>query len=259
MKTGVLSRAAVVLLLSLAFAAQAARCDIAADNAAIYNKAAGAYASKDYRTALKLYQDLIERGVKNAELFYNLGNTYYKAGKLGYAILYFERALALQPFDRDIRKNLEYTRRSLKERIRPLYNERVFAFFRDLASYVKPGVAAYAELFFFTLAIAVLNIHVFFPFTRVKTKKYLYACAALLVVSAGILLWYQSFEKNHPRGIIVERETRVLSAPIAESETLFTLYEGSETRLREARGNWVRILLADGREGWTLAQNILFI
>jgi uncharacterized protein YgiM (DUF1202 family) len=79
------------------------------------------------------------------------------------------------------------------------------------------------------------------------------------VVSAGILLWDQGFEKNHPRGIIVERETQVLSAPIAESETLFTLYEGSETRLREARGNWVRILLADGREGWTLTQNILFI
>jgi tetratricopeptide (TPR) repeat protein len=228
-------------------------------NAGIYNKANEYFAAKDYRNALRLYRELVERGVENASLYYNLGNTYFKAGSLGYAILYYEKSLALAPFDRDIRANLGHARRSLKERVRPLYNERLYAFFRFFSSLMKPGAVAYIELFLFLLTVGVANLAIFMPYARSKLKRPLYTCLALFALSALSLLWYAGYEKNHPRGIVVEKQVYVLSAPIAESETLFTLYEGTEMRVREARGDWARVSVADGREGWTLAQNIQFI
>ena len=96
----------------------------------IYNKANQYYASNDFQSALSNYLVLIERGVKNPHLYYNLGNTYFKLGELGYAILYYEKALALRSSDRETRENLEYAKRSLKERVLPLYSESFFEFLR---------------------------------------------------------------------------------------------------------------------------------
>jgi tetratricopeptide (TPR) repeat protein len=252
---------AALVLASLAFnpGAAHARGGEAKENAGIYNRANEYFAAKDYRNALKLYRELVERGVENASLYFNLGNTYFKAGDLGYAVLYYEKSLALAPFDRDIRANLGYARRSLKERVRPLYNERLYAFFRSFSALLKPGAIAYIELFFFLLSVGVANLAFFMPYARSKLKRPLYTCLALFALSAFSLLWYAGYEKNHPRGIVVEKQVLVLGAPIAESEALFTLYEGTEMRVREARGDWARVSVADGREGWVLAQNIRFI
>ena len=228
-------------------------------NAEIYNKANEHFAAKDYRNALRLYRELVERGVENAALYYNLGNTYFKTGNAGYAVLYYEKSLELAPFDRDVRANLGNARSSLKERVRPLYNERVYAFFRSFTSLMKPGAVAYLEIFFFLLAVGVANLAILMPYARARLKRSLYTCLALFALSALGLLWYAGYEKNHPRGIVVEKQVQVLSAPIAESETLFTLYEGTEMRVREERGEWARVTVADGREGWILAQKLQFI
>ena len=132
---------------------QKSPADQRSEDARIYNKANEYYSLKDYSGALELYTELIERGVKNPYLFYNLGNTYFKLGQLGYAILYYEKAISLKPFDRDARENLEYARRSLKERIIPLYSERLFNFLRVSYSFIKPGLLALLELFFITILI----------------------------------------------------------------------------------------------------------
>lgn len=249
----------VIALLAFVPRAADARGGEGKPNAEIYNKANEYFAAKDYRNALRLYRELVERGVENAALYYNLGNTYFKTGNPGYAVLYYEKSLELAPFDRDVRANLGNARSSLKERVRPLYNERVYAFFRAFSSLMRPGAVAYVEIFFFLLAIGVANLAIFMPYARARLKRSLYTCLALFALSALGLLWYAGHEKNHPRGIVVEKQVQVLSAPIAESETLFTLYEGTEMRVREARGEWARVTLADGREGWILAQKLQFI
>jgi tetratricopeptide (TPR) repeat protein len=225
----------------------------------IYNSANQYYASKEYQNALRLYSELIERGIKNPHLFFNLGNTYFKLGQLGYAILYYEKALSLRPFDRDTRENLDYARRSLKERVFPLYSESFFKFLRVVSSYIKPSFFAILELLFFTGFILFMQLFLFIPLSRNKLKKYILLFSILFFVFGISTFSYQSYEKKHPKGIVVEGETYVLSAPITESEVLFSLYEGTRLKLLEARGEWLRIILEDGREGWILAQSTVFI
>lgn len=229
------------------------------EDARIYNEANEVYSSKDYQNALELYIELIERGVKNPYLYYNLGNTYYKLGQIGYAILYYEKAISLKPFDRDARENLEYVRRSLKERIIPVYNESLFKFMRISYSYIKPILLILLELFFFTGFILFMLLSLFIPYSRNKFKRYIALFAVLFVIFGILAFAHRTYEKNHPKGIVVEREIEVLTAPIAESEIIFPLYEGTKAKLLESRGEWIRITLDDGREGWTPSQSVIFI
>ena len=250
--------AAIVFSITILFIAKP-HADHEAEYGRIYNEANEHYSSKDYQNALLLYNELIERGVKNPYLFYNLGNTYFKLRQIGYAVLYYEKALALKPFDRDTRKNLEYTRRSLKERILPLYSEGFFKLLRITSSYIRPGLLAIFELFFFTCFILFALFFIFMQYSRNKLKKHLVVFALLFLIFGAAAFSYHFNEKNHPKGIVVKKEIEVLSAPIAESEVLFTLYEGTKTKSLEIREGWIRMRLNDGREGWILTQGIVFI
>ncbi|HEB33394.1 MAG TPA: tetratricopeptide repeat protein [Spirochaetes bacterium] len=224
----------------------------------IYNKANQHYASNDFQSALSNYLVVIERGVKNPQLYYNLGNTYFKLGEPGYAILYYEKALALRSFDRETRENLEYAKRSLKERVLPLYNENFFKILREIYSYLNLRNIAFIELFVFTVLIALSYLYLFSPYKRHILKKYFVLCAVVFIIFSTASFFYQSNEKKHPKGIVVEKEIEVMTAPIAESGVLFVLHEGTATKLLETREEWLLISLTDGREGWVYTQGIVF-
>jgi tetratricopeptide (TPR) repeat protein len=231
----------------------------AREAAEIYNKANQFYAANNFQAALDTYLVLIERGVKNHYLYYNLGNTYFKLGETGYAILYYEKALDLRPFDRETRENLDFARNSLKEKVLPLYSESFFNLLRVTYSYLNLRNIAVLELVFFSILIVFCYLYLFIPYKRQAFKKYFILSAVLFIIFSSAAFLYQSNEKKHPKGIVVEKEVEVLTAPIAESDVMFILYEGTTTKLLEARDKWLLISLSDGREGWVYTQGIVFI
>ena len=87
----------------------------------------------------------------------------------------------------------------------------------------------------------------------------MYATAALFILSLIGTAGYHLNRMNHPRGVVTEKKIEVLSAPIGESEVVFTLHEGVKATLRESRGEWIRISIADGREGWIKDNRMDFI
>lgn len=221
------------------------------ESASLYNRANEQYTLKEYHKALDLYLELIDRGVQNPLLCYNLANTYYKVGRTGHAVLYYEKALLLKPFDRDIRANLTYVERNLADKIRPLRDEGFFRLFKTLSSFLKLKITVFIELSLFTLFIIIFHLYIFFPVLREKLKKPLIVSATLLILSFIGMLAHWSSIKKHPRGVILTEVVEVKSSPITESETLFTLHVGTKFRLIEKRGEWLRFSVADGRQGWT--------
>lgn len=220
------------------------------ESASLYNTANEHYTRKEYQKALDMYLELVERGVKNPFLFYNLANTYYKTGRLGYSILYYEKALLLRPFDRDIRANLTFVERNLIDRIRPLHDEGLFRIFKKLSFYLKPKITVIIESLFFTIFIIFMQIFLFFPLIRERMKKPLITTAVLFSISLMGVAGQRSSIKNHPRGVIIAEKVEVKSSPITESETLFNLHSGTRFRLIEKRDEWIRFAIADGRQGW---------
>jgi tetratricopeptide (TPR) repeat protein len=225
----------------------------------IFNRANGFYSAKEYQKALELYTELLERGIENSALYYNIGNTYYKIGRIGYSILNYEKALELKPFDRDTRENLEYVRRSLEEKVLPLHGEGFLRFLRVSSSYVRPRFFMFIELAFFSVLVAFLLLYLFIPLRRPVFRGYIFFFTVFIVLFGAAYFGYRAYEKRHPRGIIVVKKTEVLNAPITESDVLFPVYEGTAIKLLESRGDWLRVVLEDGREGWILSQSTLFI
>ena len=87
----------------------------AADEAILWEQANAAYNSAEYAQAQSLYEAIAAKGLQSAPLYYNMANTYFKQGDVAHAILYYHRALRLEPADEDIRHNLEYAEQSTKD------------------------------------------------------------------------------------------------------------------------------------------------
>ena len=229
------------------------------ENAHIYNSANELYTKKEYHEALELYQELANRGIQNPSLYYNLANTNFKIGNIGYAVLYFERALLLKPFDRDIRSNLDHVRAQLEDKIRPLYDEGIFRLLRRLFSFLRLKITAYLEIILFTSLVVLLLFFLFLPHSRHRLKNPLIVVGTVYMIILIGMISQSSYERKYPKGIILQKVLEVKSSPLAESETLFTLHEGTKFKLIEQRGEWIRFSTQDGRQGWILQESVELI
>ena len=229
------------------------------ENADIYNSANELYTKKEYHEALELYQELANRGIQNPSLYYNLANTNFKIGNIGYAVLYFERALLLKPFDRDIRSNLDHVRAQLEDKIRPLYDEGIFRLLRRLFSFLRLKITASLEIILFTSLVVLLLFFLFLPHSRHRLKNPLIVVGTVYMIILIGMIAQSSHERKYPKGIILQKVLEVKSSPLAESETLFTLHEGTKFKLIEQRGEWIRFSTQDGRQGWILQESVELI
>jgi hypothetical protein len=239
--------APMVLVLILGFVHGAGA---SVENAEIYNRANAMYTNKEYFEALGLYLELENRGVQNPALYYNLANTYFKLGKKGFAVLYFERALLLKPFDRDIRANLSHVQTQLEDRIRPLYDEGMFRFLRILLSLMRLKITVYLESVLFGILIMLLLLFLFLPHARRRVRKVLIVIGVLYAIVLIAMLSQYTYRKRYPQGIVLQKVLDVKSSPLTGSDVLFTLHEGTKFKLIERRGEWIRLSIADGRQGW---------
>jgi tetratricopeptide (TPR) repeat protein len=229
------------------------------DAAKIYNRANKLYADKEYNRALELYLELVDRGIENAALYYNLANTYFKAGIIGKAVLYYERALYLKPLDRDIRDNLKFVRMSLEDKISPLYSERMHRVLQLIGAIFNLKVVLVIELFFFSALCALLILRALSHSGSRLLRQFIILCGIFFAVSIAGMTTYVVNERRHPAGIVLEKEVDVKSSPIPESEKVFELHEGTKVKIIERRNEWIRFRIADGREGWTRADTIALI
>ncbi len=232
-----------------------------ADNEAanIYNRANKLYAEKEYSRALELYGELVDRGIENPALYYNLANTYFKAGMIGRAVLYYERALHLKPLDREIRANLKFVRMSLTDKISPLYSESMYRVLQMVFAVFNLKVILIIELLFFSAFCALFILYSLSHSVSNSLKRFIIACGILFAVSIAGMSVYITNEKNHPAGIVLDKAVDVNSSPISESEKIFELHEGTKVKIIESRDEWVRFRIADGREGWIRADSIALI
>ncbi len=242
-------------LLMLLAASQAAG---SSGSAQLYNRANDHYTKKEYHQALDLYTELLDRGIENPLLYYNTANGYYRIGRVGYAVLYYEKALRIRPFDRETRKNLRFVRSGLTDRIQPLY-ENGFTLLRTFFSYMKLRILIFLEIVFFTIFAGFLCLFSLFPVQRARLRRGLTVSGILFFVLLCGVIGSAAYSRIHPSGIITAEEVDVKSSPIQESETVLTLHEGTKIRVVEKRGDWILFSIADGREGWMVNTNAAFI
>lgn len=217
-----------------------------------------AYAKEDYTQAIELYESVLKSYGESAMVYYNLGNAYYKVGKVAPAILNYERALLLNPGDSDTRFNLQVARQKTVDKIEPIgefFLTRWIGTVEDVYSadgWAKWGVAS------FLLFIGCLVLFFFSKWIRLKKIGFFAGiCFLLISLVANLFADSQQDKLLHRADAIVFASTvTVKSSPDASGTDLFILHEGTKVTIKSTLGEWSEIQLEDGNVGWMPSKEI---
>jgi len=218
----------------------------------VMDKGNNFYRNSDYDNAIEEYKKLIDNGYLGTSLFYNLGNTYYRIGKIGYAILYYEKALKLSPSDADIKHNLDFAHFSTIDRIQPLPKFFLFDWWEALLTSFSVNGWAYIVFIFYLLIL--LLIAAYFFAKSISQQKFIFLSGIVVVVlltsSVSLLVVKINRETALKSGVIIEQVVTVKSSPDPNSTDSFVIHEGLKVNLEDKLDNWTKIRLADGKVGW---------
>jgi len=220
-----------------------------------------AYTQEDYNKAIELYEEVLKTNGPSAEIYYNLGNSYYRANMIAPAILNYERALLLDPGDADIRFNLQMARQKTVDRIEPIGEFFLVRWFESIQnmgaadSWAKLGIVAFLFfigcllLFFFSRWIRMKKVGFYFGFIFI-----------IIVIFANIFASNQKNELvNRTDAIVFSATVTVKSSPDASGTDLFILHEGTKVSIKSRLGEWFEIELEDGNVGWMPGKDIEII
>ena len=230
-------------------------------HAATKAEADSAYVRGQYQQAITQYEELLKQGA-SADLYYNLGNAYYRTENIPEAVLNYERALLLSPGDRDIRFNLQIARSKTFDKIVPESEMFFVTWYRSLVSLMSVDGWARTALVALALTIVLLLVYLFSEKLWLRKAGFFGGVALLvLFVVANIFAWQQKQELLHRKSaIIFTPAVTVKSTPAANGTDLFILHEGTKVDITDgSMKDWKEIRIADGKEGWIESKHIRVI
>ena len=216
------------------------------------------YQKENYQSAISSYESIINTGKQSAELYFNLGNSYYKLHKVAPAIYNFEKALLLNPNDKDIQTNLDFARKMAIDDIKVMPKVGFNKLIQDVTANYHYDTWAWISVVF---AFVFLLFFVGYYFSQTTLLKRIFF-TGMFVVLLGISLSVASgiYEKNHYKNekpaIVFTEIATVKSEPKATSSDAFILHEGTKVYVLENIANWKKIELTDETTGWIEADAI---
>lgn len=227
-------------------------------NNALFDQGKEHYKNGKFQEAINSWEKVLDNGKHSAEVYFNLGNASYKLNKVAPSIYYYEKALQLAPADKDIKTNLKFAENARIDAVEPLPKTIFKRWYEQLA-----GVLTYDGWAIVAVTGAVLFVLLFLSywFAGAETKKRLFfitSIISVLVLLVGLTMAYQTYGdvlKDQP-AIVFSESTEAKSEPNMGSENAFVLHEGTKVQITAQEDSWVRVLLANGKDGWIPASDV---
>ena len=217
-----------------------------------------AYIKDDYTTAIQIYESLLKNG-ESADVYYNLGNSYYKIGEIAKAVLNYERALLMKPGNSDIRANLEVARAKTIDKVEPV--PEVFFVSWTKALINSMSVDAWATWGIVSFILFIITLYFFIYSKQIMLKKvgFIAGIVFLIVMICSNLFASEQKERlvNRNEAIVMNPSVTVRSTPSESGTSLFILHEGRKVSIKDnSMKEWKEIRLEDGKVGWVPASAI---
>ena len=214
-----------------------------------FAKANQDYASGHYRESIADYEALVRAGEWSANLFYNLGNAYFRNKDFGRAILSYERALALEPHHPEAQANLRIARDEARAlELQPTLAERYLRF-ATLDQYSMAAVVAFWVAAYLITALILSR-------QRSAALIMLSTCALVLcAILATATFWLDRTGKGRALAIITGQQTEARVATADNANRVLALPPGSQIKVLNRRGDWLYATLPNNLYGWIPAQN----
>lgn len=231
----------------------------------ILDQAQKAYQDGDFDTAINLYQKEINTqhslGKVSSDLYYNLGNVYFKANDLPQAILNYERALLYNPTDKDIKHNIEYANTKIEDKIVDVDSFSISGWFKSLQHLMSSNTWAIWSVISFLLFLSMLGLYFFG--TKIMYKKIGFYAGLILFLSlilSNVFSFRQKRELlDRDTAIITTGVAPILSSPSLTSNEVFVLHAGTKVQIRKTDGAWFEIEIANGSVGWIQSSKLEII
>lgn len=224
-------------------------------------EADSSYVRGEYQQAIKEYESLLKNGA-SADLYYNLGNAYYRTENITKAVLNYERALLLSPSDRDIRFNLQMARSKTIDKITPEQEMFFITWYRSLVNLASVDGWARTALWALALAIVLALLYLFSDRIWLRKVGFFGALFLIAIFVFSNIFAHQQKELlvNRKGAIVTASSVTVKSTPDKKGTDLFILHEGTKVTITDSSmREWKGVRLADGKEGWIETKQIELI
>ena len=217
-----------------------------------FEQANEAYNEGLYDQALTGYSAIETEGLESSVLFYNMGNTYYKMKDYPHAILYYEKALKLDPSDEDTRVNLEIANLAVVDKINPIPQSFLKRWWNSLRAAFPADGWAWLGVALFALLLACLFVFLMSRRTGLRKAGFFVGLVALVCLAFSVVFAIESQRRltRQNEAIVMTPTVTVKSSPSTESVDLFVLHEGTKVWILDSARDRNKIRIADGSVGW---------
>ena len=218
----------------------------------IFSQANELYNKGSYIEAINNYKEIIKNDFHSAELYYNLGNAYYRLDSIASSVYYYEKALQLNPNDREIIDNLELINKTLVDEIDPITIPLIESILNSISNIFYFETWGYISIFFSFLIVALFLSYYFANSSRVKRLTFVLLCISSIFMLVSLINGNKGYNNyiNNKYAVIYSYETDLKTEPNYRSETLFMLHEGTKIQVLENYNNWIKIRLVNGQVGY---------
>lgn len=220
------------------------------------------YSDGLFKDAAIMYEEIIDGGVENGKIWFNLGNSYYKQGNVLNAIYAYEKSLRFMPGDQDLRKNLEICRLNLKDKVESKVVLPVWVWISEM----RDAHNLYQNLSFSVICLFVLSVLLSFSFFykslfSLKLIRVLMIFLLLCALTGGYFGYTQYTEYFGKHALVASEEVSVKSSPDENSNgvELFRLHLGLKLMVEKELGEWVKIAVDSEKKGWLKKEELLLL
>ena len=231
---------------------------LASENQLVIAKANKAYSDGLFTNAVDLYKKVIASGYESWDLYYNLGNSYYKLNDYASAILYFEKAKKLNPGNEDVDFNLKVANNKIADKIEPLPELFYKRWIRNLVELLPVDKWAWVVILSFILSLISASFFIISRRIFIRKSGFWLGIIFFLLSLSSFLFAVQNYRtlKNNSFAFIFAPTVTIKSSPDDKSIDLFVLHEGTKVQVLDNIGTWYEIKISNGSVGWLPASAV---
>ncbi|MEA1896140.1 MAG: tetratricopeptide repeat protein [Bacteroidota bacterium] len=219
------------------------------------------YSQEKFEDAIRAYEYVIEQGYEAPELYYNLGNAYFKSHKITYSILNYEKAVLLDPRNEDIEYNLNLAKSFVVDKIELVPGFVLSEWHHAFVNLFSSDVWAIISISTFFLLLLFLSMYLYLRNYGIKKLFFWFSVLLLYVTISSFVFSYhhRRLLLNPGTALVLSPSVTVESSPDQSGTDLFLIHEGTKLTVKESVGDWTKIRLSDGKEGWVPTESIILI
>ena len=230
-------------------------------NSELFDQGNDFYNQGKYFEAIEKYNLILKNNSHSDELYYNLGNSYYKLNDIANSIFYFEKALLLSPAKEKVLNNLSFANNMLIDKIEPLPTNQISSFFNGLVDLFIYSTWQYIYLILEYLAVIFMVLYFISKNPKMKKRYFITALSFLLFFLLTLLtanISKGNYQNDNP-AIIFDKEVDLRAEPNLRSEEINILHEGTKLNVIESVNDWSLVELKNGNKGWLISSSFRLI